>query len=209
MKTRTLNILVGVFVALAALFLLLRWTGQQGRQSSTFPLSLSAIASQNPDKVTAKGPEGSVTLVKSSKGWTLDESGVPAANMDALWKAMRESQVGETVSREKKNRATYGLDDKTARKVAFFKQGRRLGEILIGRPADVPGTTYVALADRSETWLLTGEFGTSILATKQAWTTKPPKGGAAPPAGLPPGGLPGGGVPGGGLPPGVVPPPSN
>lgn len=173
MSDKQLKALGAVLVVLVALIALARWNASRPATTTAPPVDLKTLTDSGVDKIVLSSAEGSVTLTKSSLGWSAGESAADTSTVTKFFKTLEGAKWNEIVSSNPENQSTFGTTGPTAKSLTFYEGSRKKAELIIGNPAaDSPGSYYVKPGGK-DVWSVAGDFG-SIPMQASAWPAKAP-----------------------------------
>ena len=175
MTDKQLKAFGAVLIVIVALVALARWNAARPTSTAVAPVDLKSLKDSPIDKIVLESQEGSVTLAKTSAGWSVGTSTADTEAVTKFWKTIEAATFNEIVSTNPENQATFGVSGPTVRKYAFFEGDKKKAELIIGSTTDAPGAFYVKVAGRKDVWSVTAPFDT-IPTAADAWKAKaPPK----------------------------------
>lgn len=183
MSDRQLRALGAVLIVLVALIALVRWNASRPETTFQPPADLKTLK-DSVDKIELSSAEGSVTITKSSAGWSIDGSAADTATASKLFKTLEGAAWAEMVSSNPKNQDAFGTTGPGAKTLTFFEGSKKKVQLIVGSQTQVPNNFYATVGGSKQVWLLTGDFAT-IPTTAEAWRAKPapkskPSSGSAP-----------------------------
>lgn len=170
MTEKQLKALGAILIVLVALVALARWNASRPTTKAAPPVNLKTLQ-DSVDKVVLSSSEGSVTLAKSSVGWSVGGSAADTGTVSKLWKTVEGATFDDIVSSNPANQATFGVSGPSARTFAFFSGPKKEAELVFGNATDAPGSVYVKVGGGKDVWSVTGDF-TTIPTKADAWRAK-------------------------------------
>jgi hypothetical protein len=176
MSEQTLKRILGVLGVLVLLWIgSVLLSGRSGGGSASDSGIASVLERLNESTVTAiriANSDLTVSLQRSSDGWTVNGNVADSSAMTRLWSTLAEADVGGVTANNPSNHERLGVSVDVARTVDFTLADDGTATVLLGNPGPITPSGFVRLPDQDAVVVVSGDLRSTLAQSVTDWRDK-------------------------------------
>jgi hypothetical protein len=176
MSEQTLKRILGVLGVLVLLWIgSVLLSGRSGGGSASDSGIASVLERLNESTVTAiriANSDLTVSLQRSSDGWTVNGNVADSSAMTRLWSTLAEADVGGVTANNPSTHERLGVSVDVARTVDFTLADDGTATVLLGNPGPITPSGFVRLPDQDAVVVVSGDLRSTLAQSVTDWRDK-------------------------------------
>ncbi|MBU0964262.1 DUF4340 domain-containing protein [Patescibacteria group bacterium] len=172
MKSKTLIIIIAVFIIGIGVYLFMNYSDSE--TESTADYSWPLFNQDEIDKIQVTAAGQTLDLIENAAGWTVNDKEVSSSSIDSLFNSMKEVTVTGPISTSGQNYDKFSLDEANAIDISLNSGSTETLRILIGKAASTSGSgeTYFKLPDNVNVYKANKYWNAFVYKTADEWRDK-------------------------------------